>query len=103
MFFFYRTILSMADSENVMIMRIYIDDLARVSLQSGFTRRTFTSYAWQIPRGQWTHVACTVSIGSGTGSRSPIRQWQIQDFPEGRQSEGGPTDNPGSTLTMIDT
>ena len=58
---FFRTILSMADSEDVLILRVYIDDLARVSLQSGFTRETFTSYAWQIPRGYWTHIACTVS------------------------------------------
>ena len=58
----FRTIFAMIDSEDVLILRIYMDDLARVSLQSGFTRQTYTTYAWQIPRGYWTHVACTVRL-----------------------------------------
>ena len=52
----------MSDTEGVRVLRIYLDDKARIALQTGWNDNEHTTYAWQVPREQWTHIAVTVRL-----------------------------------------
>ena len=52
--------MEIADSESARVLKIYLDNQVRIAVQTGQSNRVYTSYAWQIPRMQWTHVSMQV-------------------------------------------